>query len=446
MVTDSSTTVLPVPPEFASAEDLQTSYDLVFVTVRDLFSRDAPAATIITDVSDPALGGLATRKFTTLEPSSYGRGVTVMLLTAENLRLAASAADDTLSICVGIAHRTKVLRDVEKFSVGKNVKAVQQANATASRYVVEGFSCVAVNRPAAGKVITERVYWTPGAILPLAVVALKLPEVCQICFDSFAKHDGCRCANGHFLCWEGCFGGYVNSAAQAGSIQGFCDSEGNLLCPETKCKVPYDLQAVATAGAPPEVFAALTQLKMNVQADKKVQEALRAEEAKRKAEEARIAAITDLVEKEAHQLRMKIIDDILTLKCPRVTCRRAFHDFAGCFAVTCSCRAGFCAWCLADCGADAHAHVPRCPENPRQGDMFGSAVEFTAHHQQRRKRAIEALLVSKSVEVRRRVLTIMHVDLTELGIRIVMPVARAPPPQPAPPAAPVAPRFGFGWW
>ena len=40
--------------------------------------------------------------------------------------------------------------------------------------------------------------------------------------------------------------------------------------------------------------------------------------------------------------------------------------FNGCFALTCSrqgCGCGFCAYCLQDCGGDAHAHVnayPKC--------------------------------------------------------------------------------------
>ena len=55
-------------------------------------------------------------------------------------------------------------------------------------------------------------------------------------------------------------------------------------------------------------------------------------------------------------LRMKIVDDILTLRCPR--CLQAFLDFSGCFALRCSmCPCGFCGWCLKDCGSDSHSHV-----------------------------------------------------------------------------------------
>jgi hypothetical protein len=51
-------------------------------------------------------------------------------------------------------------------------------------------------------------------------------------------------------------------------------------------------------------------------------------------------------------------ENILTLKCPR--CGAAFVDFEGCMALNCAvCGVGFCGWCLADCGRDAHEHVAR---------------------------------------------------------------------------------------
>ena len=56
--------------------------------------------------------------------------------------------------------------------------------------------------------------------------------------------------------------------------------------------------------------------------------------------------------------RMFIIDNILTLHCPR--CKAAFLDFQNCLALTCrraDCQCGFCAACLADCRGDAHHHV-----------------------------------------------------------------------------------------
>ena len=45
------------------------------------------------------------------------------------------------------------------------------------------------------------------------------------------------------------------------------------------------------------------------------------------------------------QARKKIIEDILTIKCPRQHCRQAFVDFDACFALTCdACTCAFCAY------------------------------------------------------------------------------------------------------
>jgi hypothetical protein len=79
---------------------------------------------------------------------------------------------------------------------------------------------------------------------------------------------------------------------------------------------------------------------------------------------------------------------LLELSCPR--CKRRFFDFDGCFALTCSgnggCGCGFCAYCLEDCGADAHKHVAACPHRPARQPSgnavldayYGSSAEFDA--------------------------------------------------------------------
>merc|ERR1740121_3441403 len=86
-----------------------------------------------------------------------------------------------------------------------------------------------------------------------------------------------------------------------------------------------------------------------------------------------------------------LIAELLTLQCPR--CGQAFEDFGGCFALYCArpgCRAGFCGWCLKDCGIDAHRHISHeCtvaralnPHNP----LWGTAAQFEAAHRSRRQR------------------------------------------------------------
>ena len=103
-------------------------------------------------------------------------------------------------------------------------------------------------------------------------------------------------------------------------------------------------------------------------------------------------------EKKIHKLRTHIIEEIFTLKCPR--CSKAFLDFNGCCALKCTdwvrgdpnscCQ--FCAYCLKDCGADAHPHVRAgdcCPENK---GLFLNDGEIKDVHKARRTRMLKKYL------------------------------------------------------
>ena len=110
------------------------------------------------------------------------------------------------------------------------------------------------------------------------------------------------------------------------------------------------------------------------------------------AEQERLARLS-VLEREVQRERLYIVDELLTLKCPREGCRQAFVDFSGCFALTCGrCQCGFCAWCLKDCGGDAHQHVGACPEN-RTGDVYGRAEAFDHAQIERRKRFVREYLI-----------------------------------------------------
>ena len=102
-----------------------------------------------------------------------------------------------------------------------------------------------------------------------------------------------------------------------------------------------------------------------------------------------IAGLSDY-EKRIRSHRKHVIERILTLACPR--CSRAFIGFAGCFALKCSewrqndpnscCQ--FCAYCLEDCGRDAHPHVldNTCPGNK---GLFQSKEVFEDAQRSRRE-------------------------------------------------------------
>ena len=126
-----------------------------------------------------------------------------------------------------------------------------------------------------------------------------------------------------------------------------------------------------------------------------------------------------------------IVERILTLACPR--CTQAFVDFEGCFALNCGrCRAAFCAYCLADCGRDAHAHVGTCAEgkdslkqsggsaNRRIGGhpatVYGTKAMFDVAQKRRRCKHLALFLERHDETTRARLLREIEPELRDLGI------------------------------
>jgi IBR domain, a half RING-finger domain/Zinc finger C-x8-C-x5-C-x3-H type (and similar)/RNA recognition motif. (a.k.a. RRM, RBD, or RNP domain) len=119
-----------------------------------------------------------------------------------------------------------------------------------------------------------------------------------------------------------------------------------------------------------------------------------------------------------NRLRNHIIEEVLTLRCPR--CKQAFLDFDGCFALSCnSCPCGFCGWCLSDCGSDAHAHVKSCPSKPKGAineTYFGTKEQFEEAQRQRRQRDLKNFLRSLNATEREQTLKALSQDLEDLNL------------------------------
>ena len=93
--------------------------------------------------------------------------------------------------------------------------------------------------------------------------------------------------------------------------------------------------------------------------EKQIVEQVEKDFEERLAREKKRAMETSSAEEKLRLAKEHVIEKVLTLSCPR--CEQAFVDFDGCFALRCArCQAGFCAYCLADCGRDAHAHIGGC--------------------------------------------------------------------------------------
>lgn len=114
---------------------------------------------------------------------------------------------------------------------------------------------------------------------------------------------------------------------------------------------------------------------------------------------------------------MNIVEDVLNLRCP--ACKTVFTDFEGCFALTCgsnTCRRAFCAWCLQDCGHDAHAHVAACGRG--NGTYFGSLEEFNESHRQRQEQQVREIFRRQGPETLKHLRRLMARDLADLGINV----------------------------
>lgn len=393
--------------------------------------------------------------------TEYGNGHRLFLLNASNLRKVKPAEDGLVHVCAGVAFRHRCLVDRPPFSLNIALnKNASKANAMLNVQKSAGFDCVDVQLTAAApaKTISSRVYWQLGSALPLLTLAVKLHVPCVLCQEPFTDTAGLCCSNKekHFICWDCCFN-YAKSAMQPARIGRSVDKEGNLICP--LCKDCYHLQSVAavanraSAGNDSDsasatgtrVFEALMQLRTDTVCRHSVDQALAEQNRAHQAELARIQQILDVDERKAAMVRIEVIDKILTLHCPR--CTIAFADFDGCFALTCHhCHCGFCAWCLTDCGADAHAHVANCRENASR-DVFGTKQAFTDHHRKRREEQVRKRLEKESEKIRDMALKLLEQDLKDLGIRIRMPAAAAAAAPAAPAQAGPAPQglFRFFW-
>ena len=132
----------------------------------------------------------------------------------------------------------------------------------------------------------------------------------------------------------------------------------------TECKVAPFSDAQIASTVPAAAFDAFAQCRLRL-----LEVALSSEmERQKQLEVQRELQLLMQMDEEQRRVHAKAreVCELLTDACPR--CKQAFVDFNGCCALTCSrCPCGFCAWCLQDCGADAHAHVASCRHNLAPG-------------------------------------------------------------------------------
>jgi hypothetical protein len=123
----------------------------------------------------------------------------------------------------------------------------------------------------------------------------------------------------------------------------------------------------------------------------------------------------DAQQRRVHAKKQEVCD-LLTDACPR--CKQAFLDFDACCALTCSrCRCGFCAWCLEDCGADAHAHVRNCRHNLAPGRQVFAPRHLWREGRTRLKRdAVTRLLRGLDAGLAKQVVKAVERELRDVAL------------------------------
>lgn len=280
----------------------------------------------------------------------------------------------------------------------------------------QGFDCIVSTPP---DEMTQRIiYWEPGACIALGLVTLKSCKPCSICFDYFTGDEaGFTCPKDHSQCWE-CFEQNVKQAYEPGAVGRVINPKnGNLFCPFPECGVEISLLDVSKGKVPDSIFKMYEKHRSDYEANKIVEKALKEQETRMIKEQERLVAIIDKEERDAELMRLDVIENILTLRCPR--CKTAFIDFAGCAALTCStCPCGFCALCLKDCGSDAHSHIRQCPEKTNADPYFIPMEDFNESHRKRREDLINNKIKTMSDKARRLFLNRIRKELDDLGIKI----------------------------
>jgi len=289
-------------------------------------------------------------------------------------------------------------------------------------------------RPTAHEVLDDPYF------APVFVWARDERRACCICLeDGIRLEEGKECGRTdgppHFVCRD-CLGQHVQ-ATVGSELRLRQATEGRVQCPGRPCdSAPYpDVDLAQSVSS--EVFRRYTESRLDLLEQRRAAELEGEMQARLGAELRRLQAL-DEKQRRVRAVRNQIVEDILTLKCPR--CGQAFLDFVGCFALQCSrCPCGFCAWCGADSGgSNAHEHVRNCREKPPGADVFfGTFEQFEAAQRRRRRRLLRNFLPTLDREIAIAVLQEMRRDLGDLGLGDAANFLQQP--QPPPPAAAAAP-------
>ena len=240
---------------------------------------------------------------------------------------------------------------------------------------------------------------------------------CFACFEQVDVDAGVECRAGHFMC-SGCLNQEVKEQVSMENIGAFKRAKLCVQCRPCSGDSWLDIAAL-TRHLAEDGFHAYLRAREAVQVGDALEEQEERHKHKVRELEEQMQKLAAGRDRAVLQARKKIIEDILTLKCPRQHCRRAFLDFDGCFALTCgACTCAFCAYCLEDCGRDAHSHVANCRYNIAPGKSVHATFQVFERAQRERRTRLLKQHLAQHVEagVRGALIEALARDLADLGI------------------------------
>lgn len=239
---------------------------------------------------------------------------------------------------------------------------------------------------------------------------------CDCCFEDHTEGAECP-GKAHFFCTE-CTASFLSAFCTADYAEQK-KGKGRALCPVKDSELPYGDAALA-ALVPQDIFDKYLHVRISV-AEQGIQEQMEKDtQAKIEELKAKLAKATgDSEQFIVDKHRLEIIDNILTLKCPR--CKLAFLDYSGCSAVVCAgCACGFCSYCLEDCGKDAHEHFYKtgksiCPKEG--GPIFVDALVWNGYQKARKERMLMCYLAKiPEIALRKKIAAGVAPDAKDLGV------------------------------
>ena len=387
-----------------------------------------------------------------------------MLPTPPPRALSSRYADDDLAVHLRSSKETfgKYMKGRETFLKGEIQRAAgvaASAAASAAKAEVEGLK--RDSKAAAGAAAAElekvkkdaaayRLNIAEAAAAAIAAKAKKAKEEeekreqeeeqCIVCFDDDFPPDGgllCMHRGGrddaHFIC-DGCLCKKLLSMKEADALAVLAKNQGRCYCEEGglaashSCASKYysDADLALHTRSNPDAFEAYLGARKTLLKEQIEAESAEEMETRLAAELARFEALSER-DRKVYVARKRIIDEIITLRCPR--CKKAFVDFANCFAIECSSKPKhfFCGWCLKDCGDDfkaAHTHVASCPEKPANAGTYYASPDasvdkqmFAAQNRTRQKKMLLKFFAEEvDPEILESVLTSVCADLYDLGM------------------------------